>query len=143
MLLNRKGSLHRFMFWLVLIIGFGAALCWPYIHKKVEVKKAREALEGGRKIAAAEMIYFKQNGVYAGDFQLLGKPLTCPLEKKDDAFLLKCADYSYQVKEDKLVIAHNRYKKWFTISLLDGKADCSHEPASLSGAHLCANVNLQ
>lgn len=142
MLYNRKGLLHKIMLWLVLIVGFAVAIGWPQLRKAQELARAKEALAGGRNIAAAEMVYFKANGAYAGDFRLMDKPLTCPLEQVDGVFVLKCKNYSYRVEGDLLKISHNQYKKWFTISLVDGKADCLHEPESLAGAHLCANVKM-
>lgn len=141
MLFSRRGSVHSVVFALVIICGFGLALGWPQYSKYREVSRAREALVDAAHLAYEQQAYADNHGGrYAQDWTALGLPLTCAQVTKDGVNVLECDHYEFFMQEGKVVARHRRFPSWFTYDPVSQKADCSHEDASLAGAHLCGSA---
>ena len=128
---------------IILLIGFGVALLWPQMQKKIDIHYARQAAQTAKELAKAEQTFYAKNGFYTADFEQLGLSLPCPSGVKDGRSILHCPHYDF-VLEDATVIrvSNTKYPKWFTVSLEDGTITCQHEDDSLVGARICAKVDL-
>lgn len=141
--MNNSGILHKIMLFVILVIGFGVALVWPQVQKKIDIHYARQAAQTGKELAKAEQAFYAKNGFYTADFEQLGIALPCPATVKDNRSILHCPHYDFVLEEASLIrVSNTKYPKWFTVSLEDGSIDCQHEDDSLVGARICAKVNL-
>lgn len=141
MIFSQRGSVHTLVFALVIICGFGLALGWPQYAKQREIARAKEALVDAAHVAHIQQAYADEhNGVYAQDWTELGLPLSCPQVTKDGVNVLECEHYEFFMQNGQVVARHRHFPSWFTYDPKTGRADCSHEDASLAGAHLCGNA---
>ncbi len=141
--MNKSGVLHKLMLVLILLVGFGVALVWPTLQKKLDVHYARQAAQIGRQLAQAEQTFQQRNGFYTADFGQLGLDLPCPAAVKDGQTVLHCRHYDFMLEQaDVIRVSSTKYPKWFTVSLADGSITCGHEDGSLAGARICAQVDL-
>lgn len=138
MLFSQRGSVHVFVFVLVILCGFGLALGWPQYSKYREIARAKDALVTAAHLGHLQYAYAQEhNGQYQQSWSAFGLPLTCPEITKDGVNVLECEHYDFFMKDGTVVARHRRFPSWFTYNPATEKADCSHEDASLAGAHLC------
>ena len=141
--MNKSGILHKLMLILILLAGFGVALVWPTVQKKLDIHYARQAAQIGRQLAQAEQTFFERNGFYTADFTQLGLELACPSTIQEGQSVLSCPHYDFVLEQaDTIRVSNTKYPKWFTVSLQDGSISCGHQEDSLAGARICSQVDL-
>ena len=141
--MNKAGILHKLMLALILIAGFGVALIWPQVQKKLDIHYARQAAQIGQQLAQAEQLFFEKNKFYTADFAQLGLELPCASVVEKEHSILRCRHYDFVLEQaDVIRVSNTKYPKWFTVSLQDGTVSCGHEDGSLVGARICAPVDL-
>lgn len=141
--MNKSGILHKLMLIIILVVGFGVALVWPQVQKKIDIHYARTAAQTGQELAKAEQAFYEKNGFYTADFEQLGIALPCPVTVKENRSVLHCPHYDFVLEEASVIrVSNTKYPKWFEVSLQDGTIACLHEDDSLVGARICAKVIL-
>lgn len=142
MLLSKRGSMHTFMFALIILFGFGLALGLPQYQKHKNITEGRQALNRGGALSFAQASYKQVHGSYTQDFSQLNLPeevSSCTMEEEGRALL--CGEYRFTQEGGVLKAAHVRFPKWFEFDLDEGRVDCTHAGDSDAGRHICAGVN--
>ncbi len=142
MLFSKRGSMHTFMFALIILFGFGLALGLPQYQKHKNIAEGRAALNRGGALAFAQAAYKQAHGVYTEDFSRLNLPeelAYCTLQEEGNALL--CGEYLFTQEAGVLKASHVRFPKWLEFYLDEGHVDCSHAGNSEAGRHICAGIN--
>lgn len=142
MFLSNRGSMHTFMFALIILFGFGLALGLPQYQKHKNIAEGRRALNTGGAVAFAQSSYKQAHGAYTQDFSRLNLPeelASCTLQNEGNALL--CGEYLFTQEAGVLKASHVRFPKWLEFNLDEGSVDCSHAGDSEAGRHLCSSIN--
>lgn len=142
MLFSKRGSMHTFMFALIILCGFGLALGLPQYKKHKNIAQGRAALNHGGALAFSQAAYKQAHGAYTEDFSQLDLPeelVACTLQEQGKALL--CGEYLFAQEAGVLRATHVRFPKWLEFNLDEGSIDCSHAGDSEAGRHLCAGIN--
>ena len=140
MLLSKRGSMHTFMFALIILFGFGLALGLPQYQKHKNISEGRTALNRGG--ALAQAAYKQAHGSYTQDFSRLDLPeelAYCTLQEAGKALL--CGEYLFTQEGGVLKASHVRFPKWLEFYLDEGRVDCAHAGDSDAGRHICEGIN--
>lgn len=142
MFLSNRGSMHTFMFALIILFGFGLALGLPQYQKHKNITQGRRALNNGGAVAFAQSAYKQAHGAYTQDFSRLNLPeelASCTLQNNGGALL--CGEYLFTQEAGILKASHVRFPKWLEFNLDEGSVDCSHAGDSEAGRHICSGIN--
>ncbi len=128
---------------LILLAGFGVALIWPPLQKKIDIHYARQAAQIARWLAQEEGVFFEKYGFYTADFSQLAADVPCSSVVKEGRTVFHCPHYDFVLEQANVIrVSNTRYPKWFTVSLQEGKITCEYEEGSLVGARICSQVDL-
>lgn len=142
MLLSSRGSMHTFMFVLIVLFGFGLALGLPQYQKHKNIAEGRQALNRGGALSFAQSAYKQAHGSYTQDFSRLDLPeelSSCTLQEEGKALL--CGEYLFTQEAGILKASHTRFPKWLEFNLDEGGVDCSHAGDSDAGRHICSGIS--
>ncbi len=142
MFFSKRGSMHTFMFALIILFGFGLALGLPQYKKYKNISEGRAALNRGGALAFSQAAYKQAHGAYAEDLSRLDLPrelASCTLQEEGKVLL--CGEYLFAQEAGVLKASHVRFPKWLEFHLDEGRVDCSHAQDSEAGRQICAGIN--